>query len=304
MTRGTALRLGVLALIWGSSFLLIKLALAGLSPIQIVLGRLSAAALVLAAIVASRRVRLPREPVVWGHLAVMGVVANIIPFFLFGWGEQRISSGLAGVMNGTVPLFTLAFASLLLPEERFSAERAVGLAVGFVGVVLVIGPWDQNPLTSSVPGQLACLLAAACYGISFVYTRRHLAQRGYPPMVLAASQLGVAATTLWVAAPVVARQPVTWTPLVAGSVLLLGAVGTGLAYLLYYRLITEDGATTASLVTYLIPVVAVIVGVVALREPVTWNLFAGALVVIVGVAVAEGRLPWLRSRLRRAVAAP
>ena len=294
MSRGSLARLGLLALIWGSSFTLIKIALEGLSPIQIVLVRLVTAAVVLLLIVRLRRLRLPRERGLWAHLAVLGIVANIVPFFLIGWGEQRITSGLAGVLNGTTPLFTMAFAAAALPEERLHRLRAVGLLIGFLGVVLVVGPWDQNPLTSSLPGQLACLGASACYGTAFVYTRRFVAGR-HPPMVLAAAQITMAAALLTLLAPVVARTPVTLSPSVVASGLLLGAFGTGAAYLLYYRLVTDAGATSASMVTYLIPVVAVTLGVVALAEPVTWNLFAGAAVVIAGVATAEGRIPGLRT---------
>lgn len=290
MSRASVARLVLLATIWGSSFLLIKLALEGMTPTQVVLGRLSAGAAVLLMIVALTRQRLPREPVVWAHLALMGVVANIIPFWLFGFGEQRITSGLAGVLNGTTPLFTLAVALLALPEERWSRTRGAGLLLGFCGVVLVVGPWDTNPLTSSLPGQLACLGASACYGVAFVYMRRFLAGRGYPPLALAAGQMGVAAVELWLVAPLVGRGAIAWTPTVIGSVLILGAVGTGLAYLLNYRLIADVGATSASMVTYLIPIVAVALGVVALDEPLTWNLFVGAAVVIAGVMLAEGRL--------------
>jgi drug/metabolite transporter (DMT)-like permease len=153
-----------------------------------------------------------------------------------------------------------------------------------------VGPWDQNPLTSSIPGQLACLAAAACYGVAFVYTRRFLATRRYGPLELSAGQLCVATLMLLAAAPVVARDAIVLTSAVALSVLALGALGTGLAYLLYYRLIADAGATTASMVTYLIPVMAVILGVIVLAEPVGWNLFAGAAVVVFGVALAEGRL--------------
>jgi drug/metabolite transporter (DMT)-like permease len=294
LSSAALLRLVVLAGIWGASFLFIELALDGLSPIQIVLARLTAGAAVCGLIVALRGVGYPRGWRIWGHLAVMGVVANIVPFFLFGWGQERITSGLAGVLNGTTPLFTLAFAIAALPEERLATSRAVGLLLGFVGVVLVVGPWDTNPLTSSVPGQLACLGAAACYGVTFVYTRRFITGRGHPPLSLAAGQLGAATVLLWLAAPIVARQPMDLDLVVVASVLTLGAVGTGLAYLLYYRLITDVGATTASMVTYLIPIVAVVLGVVVLGEPVGWNLFAGAAVVILGVAIAEGRLPILR----------
>lgn len=290
MSRVSLLRLCLLALAWGSSFLLIELALRGLSPLQVVLGRLTAGACVLLLIVAWRRQPLPRGVRLWAHLTLLGLVANIVPFSLFAFGQERITSGLAGVLNGSTPLFTLVFALGLLPEERLTAARGLGLALGFVGVVVVVGPWDTNPLTSSVPGQLACLGASACYGAAFVYTRRFVSGSGHPPMALAAGQVTMAAATLWLGAPLLARSDVALTASVVASVVVLGGVGTGLAYLLYYRLIADAGATSTSMVTYLIPVVAVTLGVVVLGEPVGWNLFAGAAVVIFGVALAEGRL--------------
>ena len=301
MSRASLLRFTALSLIWGASFLFIKLALTGLSPLQIVLGRLSTGCAVLAVILLVRRQRLPREAAVWGHLTLMGIVANIVPFFLFAWGEQRITSGLAGVLNGSTPLFTLAIAVLALPEERWNPTRGMGLLLGFVGVVLVVGPWSQDPLTSSLPGQVACLGAAACYGIAFVYTRRFLSPRGYPPLVLSTGQLGAATVLTTLAVPLWAADPVSLRLQVVVSVTVLGAVGTGLAYLLYYRLIRDEGATTSSMVTYVIPVVSVALGIIALGEPVTWNLFIGGAVVILGVALAEGRFGRLRNRSRSSV---
>jgi len=290
VSKANLARLGALALAWGASFLFIELALEGLSPLQIVLGRLSAGAAVLWSILALRRHELPRGLQLWGHLLVLGIVGNIIPFSLFGFAQERVTSGLAGVLNGSTPLFTLLVAVAALPEERFSATRGLGLGLGFAGVVLVVGPWDANPLTSSIPGQLACLGASACYAVAFVYTRRFVSGSGYPPSALAAGQLGAAAVALWLAAPLIARGEVDLTVTVVASTVALGAIGTGVAYLLYYRLIAEAGATSTSMVTYLIPVVAVVLGVIVLREPIGWNLFAGAAVVILGVAVAEGRL--------------
>lgn len=297
MTRASLVRLGALSLAWGASFLMIKLALEGLSPTQIVLGRLSAGAAVLWVFVGLRRPALPREPRLWGHLLVLGFVGNIVPFTLFGFAEERITSGLAGVLNGATPLFTLGFALGLLPEERLSLARGLGLCLGFVGVFLVVGPWDTNPLTSSVAGQLACLGASACYAIAFVYTRRFVSGSGYAPSTLAAGQLGAAAVLLWAAAPLVASDEIALTATVVGAVAVLGAIGTGIAYLLYYRLIADAGATSTSMVTYLIPIVAVTLGVIVLSEPVGWNLFAGAAVVILGVAIAEGRLDGVAARL-------
>lgn len=290
MSKANLARLGALALAWGASFLFIELALEGLSPLQIVLGRLSAGAAVLWSILAFRRQPLPRGMRLWGHLLILGIVGNIVPFSLFGFAQERVTSGLAGVLNGSTPLFTLLVALAALPEERLSTARGLGLGLGFVGVVLVVGPWDANPLTSSIPGQLACLGASACYAAAFVYTRRFVSGSGYPPSALAAGQLGAAALTLWLAAPLVARGEVLLTTTVVASILALGAIGTGVAYLLYYRLIAEAGPTSTSMVTYLIPVVAVALGVIVLREPIGWNVFAGAAVVILGIAVAEGRV--------------
>ena len=289
MTRGGLIRLGVLATIWGASFLLIKYALEGMTPSQLVFGRLLAGAGVLLVIVRFSEQRLPAWGPIWGHLTLMSVVANIIPFFLFAWGEQRVTSGMAGILNGTTPLFTLLFAVLALSEERLTAQRIAGLVLGFVGVVIVVGPWQEGG-ANTITGQIACLGAAACYGVGFVYARRFITPRALAPMSLSAAQLSIAAVLLALTAPLTMRGAVTFSPLSTGSVLILGAVGTGLAYLLFYRLIHDLGATSASLVTYLIPVVAVFLGVAVAGDPLTVNIFIGAAIVIVSAAVAEGRL--------------
>jgi drug/metabolite transporter (DMT)-like permease len=299
MSRASLARLSLLALIWGSSFLLIKFAIAGVSPAQLVLGRLIAGSAVLLLIVTVSGGSLPRERAVWGHLLAMGVVANIIPFFLFGWGELRVTSGMAGILHGTTPLFTLAAALLALREEHISPQRLGGLVLGFVGVVVVVGPWNANGDGNALSGQIACLAAAACYGFGFVYARRFLAHRQLAPLSLSAAQLSTATVVLALSAPLTMRTPMELTVQVVASVVLLGAVGTGLAYLLFYRLINDVGATSASLVTYLIPVVAVILGVLVQSDPLTWNIFVGAAIVVVAAALAEGRIG-----VRRPVDAP
>lgn len=290
MNRDHLVSFLLLALLWGSSFLFIEVALQGFSPLQIVVGRLVAGALVLATIVRFRGDSFPRGVRVWGHLAFLGVVANALPYFLFAWGQQHVTSGMAGVLNGTTPLFTLGIALAALPEEHFSRVRLTGLLIGFFGVFLVVSPWNQDPLNSSRLGQLACLGAALCYASSFVYTRRFLTGRGIGPLALSAGQLGCAALIGSLSLPFLAWQETAFTPLTMASVLVLGAGATGVAYPLFFRLIGSVGATTTSLVTYLIPIVAVALGASILREPVSWNLFVGAAVVILGVAVAEGRL--------------
>ena len=166
MRRASVIRLTLLACLWGASFLFIKVALRGLSPVQIVLGRLALGAAVLLVVVALRREPLPRSRTQWGHLAVAAVVANIIPYFLFGWGEQRISSALAGVLNATTPLFTLVFALATRTEPRTTAIRVAGLLLGFAGALVVMAPWRSGIGVGSLSGQAACLLAAASYGVA------------------------------------------------------------------------------------------------------------------------------------------
>ncbi len=300
--KRSAARFVALGVIWGSSFLFIKVALEGLAPAQIVLGRLLTGAVVLAAAVALRHGTWPRERRIWGHLALLAVVANVLPFFLFAWGEERVSSAMAGVLNAATPLLTMLIGLVVLPEERTGIVRFVGLVAGFAGVVVILAPWRSGAADGGLAGKLACLGAAACYGVSFAYTRRFVTGRGYGSAQLAASQILLATSLAVVAVPVVAPDAPQLHLSVVAAVLALGCGGTGVAYLLYYRLISDVGATTASMVTYVIPIVAVILGVVVRDEPVTLNLVVGAVVVIAAVAVAEGR--WSRPRTLPAVSSP
>jgi drug/metabolite transporter (DMT)-like permease len=248
-----------------------------------------AGAAVMLAVLLVGRHSLPGELAPWLHLTVMAVVANIAPYFFFGWGIERVASGLAGVLNATTPLFTLAFV-LTAHTERLSVVRVSGLLLGFVGVVLLAAPWRATGLGSSLPGVGACLLGSACYAASYVYARRFLTGRGLSALALSTGQMAMGAMLLLLAAPVVVRSAMTLTPTVVISVLVLGVLGTGVAYVLNYRLIADEGAVAASTVTYLIPVVAVVLGSLVLDEHLTWNLVAGAAIILVGVAVSEGRL--------------
>lgn len=280
-----ALRLALLSLMWGSSFLFMKVGLEGLSPQQIVLARMVFGAAVLVVIVAIRRERLPRSGRIWAHLAALTVVANLVPFFLIAWGEESISSATAGVLNATTPLFTTLIALAALPEERPSSDKALGLVIGFVGVVVLLGGGGRVELG----GYLAVLGASACYGVAFVYMRRVLSPTGLSPVVLSTAQITAGAALMVAVTPVIGRSPVRVDLGIALSMVALGALGTGFAYLLSYSLVRDLGATGASLVTYLIPVAAVTLGVIVLDEQVRWNLPIGGAIVIVGVALAQGR---------------
>ncbi|HZC98949.1 MAG TPA: DMT family transporter [Actinomycetes bacterium] len=282
-------------MLWGSGFLFVKLALRGLSPVQIVLGQLGFGAVVLLLTLAVRRRPLPHVPRQWAYLAGMALLANIAPYLLFSWSEQRISSGLAGVLSGTTPLLTLLFARAL-GVGCLTLARVLGLVLGLCGVVLLAAPWHDGSRAVSLAGVLAALGAATCYAGSYVYARRLLTNRGTEPLVLSAAQLSAGALLLGAVTPWIGRQPVTLTGTVAFSVVALGVLSTGIAYALNYRLIQDEGPTAASMTNYLVPVVAVVLGVTFVDERLSWNLVVGMAVVLVGVWIAE-RNPDERDRV-------
>ncbi len=295
--RHWSARFLLLAAIWGCSFLFIKIGDEAFAPLQVALGRLIFGAGALLVALAARGDRLPRPGRVWGRLAVAALLLNTLPFSLFAYGETRVTSVLAGIWNATTPLLTLAVALLTLPEERPSRERVVGLAVGFAGVLVVLGAW-QGFGGRAVLGNLACFGAACCYGLGLPYMRKHLAGRPESALALSAAQLLCGAAELAIVTPVLATAPITLPPARAfASVVALGVLGTGLAYVLNYGLIRDAGATVASTVTYAIPLFSTLAGVLVLGEPLTWNQPAGALVVILGVVVSQGRWRAIARRL-------
>ncbi|MDX6213706.1 MAG: hypothetical protein QOF82_2793, partial [Frankiales bacterium] len=286
--NATTARFLLLAAVWGSSFSFIKVSLEGLTPGQLVLTRLVLGAAVLLAIALVKGVRLPTSYGTWRHIAVAAVFGNVAPFLLLSYGERSAGAGMAGVLIGATPLVALGIAALALPAERVTRRKVLGLLVGFAGVVLVIDPWRDTG--GSAGARIACLAAAFSYAIGFVYVRRFLSPRGLAPLALAASQLTAAAVLLALATPFLAWRAPEVGFRVAASVGLLGLLGTGLAYVLYFRLIGDLGAATASAVNYVVPVFAVVIGIVLLGEPLTWNLVAGGVVVLAGVAYAENRV--------------
>lgn len=285
----TGLQFVLLALAWGSSFLFIKVGLEGLSPGQVVLGRMLSGAITLLAIVAVMRQPLPRDRAVWGHLLVVALLLCVIPFLLFCWAEGRISSGLASIYNATTPLMTMAVAMVALPSEPRTRDRMIGLVLGFLGVLVILSPWNGLAQTS-VPGQLACLAATACYGAAFTYLRRFVSPRGLPAVSVACVQVLLGAAVMILLSPVVATGPTHLSAKVVGCVVALGVFGTGLAYVWNTNIVSDWGATTASTVTYLTPVVGVILGVVLLGEHLTWSEPIGAVLVIIGIMASQGRL--------------
>ncbi|MBA3252208.1 MAG: DMT family transporter [Geodermatophilaceae bacterium] len=291
-----------LAVIWGSSFLFIKVGVAELHPLYVTLGRVAIGALTLLSALAVTRTPLPRDLRLWAHLAVVGTFGVALPFTLFAYGEERISSTLAGIWSATTPLVVLPLAVLVFRTEPMTRRRVVGLVLGFLGVLVILGVW-QGVGGGALTGQLMCLGAAACYGVAIPYFKRFVAGGAESGVAISAAQVLTATAVLAVVAPIVAGRPPAPNELsldVIGAVLALGALGTGIAFVIHTRNIRLAGASTASMVTYLIPVVATLAGVLVLDERLAWYQPTGAAIVLVGVAVSQGMLRWPARRPARA----
>ncbi|TQK19197.1 drug/metabolite transporter (DMT)-like permease [Microbacterium sp. SLBN-154] len=287
--------------VWGSSFLFMKVALEGVGPGQVAWARLVLGALALGVLVAVRRERLPRSLRIWGHMTVLALTFCVIPFLLFSWAQQHVTSGLASIYNATTPIMTAIMAGLLLRVERLNREQVTGIAVGIVGVVVIIGPWQGLDLSQSVVAQLAILGATACYGFSLAYMRRFVAHTGMSALTFSFLNIGIAAVIMIVLTPAIAWAPVQLTPAIVLSLILLGAFGTGLAYIWNQNVVRAWGPTRASTVTYITPVIGVALGILILGERLSWNEPVGALVVFAGILLAQGRvrLVGARNRLSR-----
>lgn len=272
-------RVAALALLWGSSFLWIKIGLEGFTPIQITLFRMALGAAVLLVILRLSGLRLPRDRKTWGHLTIAAFFGNALPYLLFGIGEQTVSSATAGVINASTPLWTVLITVLAYRNGTSARRNAWSLIIGFAGVVLIFSPWNHTSEIASWGG-LACLGAAASYGVSYVYIGKFLAKQHLGVLRMATGQL-ICATALTLATlPLFGWAPPEWelSPVIA--VLILGSLGTGIAYILNYRIITDDGPTAASIVVYLLPVIAVMLGVSILGEPLSTAVVVGTILVL------------------------
>ncbi len=296
--RRPIVMLTLLAFIWGASFMLIKIADRQLAPSTLILGRLGSAALLLAAIAALRLG--PRETLAeirgaWRWLVVVGLVNTALPFWLLSWGETRIDSGLASIIQGAVPIFNALLAFAFFREARVSGLRLVGLGIGFVGVALLVADQPHGRLLAA----LAVVAMALCYAIGTLLAGRHL--RGTPPLVVALASTAV--STLAVLPVGVAQAPSeAWHGETIMAILVLGFVGTAIAYLLFFALIQRAGANYATLVTYLVPPIALFYGAVFLGESFSPIDFGSLALILVGVALATGSVRLASLRAARAEA--
>ncbi len=273
-------------MVWGSSFFLIKVGLDSFVPLQITFGRVLFGFAAVVAVLVWQRGRLPRFGVVWAHAAFVGLMTNVIPFTLFAWAETRVSSVLAGLFNAATPLFTAFFALAIVPSERLTRQRVLGLVVGFAGVMVVMGVWQG--LSGDLTGSLACLGATLCYGVGVPWTRRFLAGRPEGGPSLMGAQLLCSSTVMAVLCLFLTDFPQAVQVSSIAAVAVLGALATGLAFIWMYRVIALAGSVVSASVTYATPLVSTFLGIVLLGETLTWNQPLGAVIVLVGAALVQG----------------
>ena len=296
MNRRYLPMLVLLALIWGSSFMFIKVAVRQLDPATLILGRIGLAAIVLAVVVpfmVGRGATLGDLRAHWRWLAVVGAVNTAVPFWLLSWGETRVDSGVASIIQGSVPIFNALLAFGFFHDQRVTGRRLIGVFVGFAGVVLLVGAQPNG----KVLGAVAVVGMASCYAVGGLLTRKHLA--GAKPPVVA---LGTSAVAAVLVAPVGVLRAPTDVPgwRVLGCVVMLGVVGTAVAYLLFFAIIAGAGAGYASLVTYLVPPVALVYASIFLNEHVGFAALGGLALILGGVGLGTGAQRLVRWRARPA----
>ena len=289
----------VLAVLWGGSFFFNGLAVRELPSFTLVWLRVAVAAATLLLVLRSLGQRMPTQGSTWATFFGMGLLNNAVPFSLFVWGQHHIASGLASILNATTPLFTVLVAHLLTSDEKLTSAKIAGVAVGFAGAVAMVGPDALGGLGTGLVAQLACLAAALSYAFAGIFGRR-FKRMGVTPLATAAGQ--VCASTLLLL-PVMLLVDRPWTLAMPGAatwgaVLGVGLLSTALAYVLYFRILAAAGATNLLLVTFLIPVSAILLGVFVLGETLLPRHLAGMALIGVGLAFIDGRLPRLLLRRR------
>lgn len=278
-----------LGVVWGCSFIFIKLGLEFLTPIGVAFGRVSLGALTLVFWARYKGIELPKDKKLWLHLWVVALLLNVIPGFLFAFAETKVTSILAGIINAVTPLMTLLAIMIAFREEKPKRYQVVGLILGFIGVLTVLGAWKglgANP----VGAVIALLLAVSCYGISFPYSRKFVLPHKLKPEAIAAAQVSTGAITLlpFYLIDGIAKDEYRPGPVLA--MIALGVFGSGFAYIWNFKIMEAAGSAIASTVTYVTPVVAVIVGIIFLGESIVWNEPVGALIVLLGAAIGQQRI--------------
>lgn len=278
----------LLGLVWGSSFVFIKLGLEFLNPVGVAFGRCALGAMILLLIVKIRGIKLPTDPKTWFILWVVSLLLNVFPGILFAFAEQRVTTVLAGIINACTPLATLIFLFMFFRSEKIKNEQILGLVIGGIGVLTVLGIW-KGIGSGSGSGVLALLAAITCYGLSFPIIKKYLIPLNLKAEALAASQVTAGALTLlpFYLVDGISKDEYRFGPVLA--MMALGIFGSGVAYIWNFQIVERAGSSVASSVTYLTPVVAVFIGWIFLGENISWYEPVGGAVVILGAAISQGR---------------
>ena len=299
MNRSDWATLLILAVTWGAAFMFIGVAVREVAPLTYVWLRVTIAAAAMWAWVAWRRESAGLPPGIWGAILFLALFNNVVPFILFGWGQTHIASGLASILNATTPIWGVVVAHFFTSDEKISPRKLAGVALGFGGVALMIGPALLGGIGNNLLAQLACVTAALCYAFAGVYARR-FRKLGVSPIAVTTGQLSASALVMLPLALIV-DQP--WTADLPSfhaiaAIVALGVVSSAFGYVLYFRLIDRAGATNALLVTLLVPPVAILMGALFLSEVIGLRDIAGLGLIAFGLAAIDGRLlSLLRRRL-------
>jgi len=283
-----------LGAVWGCSFIFIKLGLDFLTPFGVAFGRCALGAMTLLAWAKYKKISLPKSGKLWAHLWVVSLMLNVIPGVLFALAETEVTSILAGIINAVTPLMTLIAIMVVTRDEKPKFYQVLGIGIGFIGVLTVLGAWQglgDNPLWAI----LVLLAAVTCYGFSFPYSRRFVIPHKLPSESIAAAQVTTGALTLlpFFLFDGIAKYEYRSGPVLA--MLALGIFGSGFAYIWNFKIMAIAGSAIASSVTYITPIVAVIVGVVFLQESLFWYEPVGALIVLIGAAIGQNRIKLSKS---------
>ena len=287
----------VLGLIWGASFLFIKVAVVTIPPFTVAFGRTALAALTLYVVLRYRGLKLGSWGHLWGAFLILGLFNGTVPYTLITWAEIHIDSGLAAILNALMPLFTVLLAHFFTQDEKLNWMKVIGILLGFLGILALIGPAVLKGLGTHVIAQLAVVGAALCYALAAIYGRR---LKAVPPLVSATGQLiGAALLTMPVSFIIDKPWELSVTLLSLGALACLSLLGTALAYILYYYLLARIGATNVSLVTYLLPITGVFWGALLLGERLHWSAFLALALILAGIAgVSNG---WVKFSLSKKV---
>ena len=278
----------ILSILWGGSFFFVGVAVKEMPPLTIVLCRVALASIILLAVVHLKGNKMPSSKGLWGGYIIMGALNNLIPFSLIVWGQTHIESGLASILNGTTPIFSVVLAHFLTRDERLTTNRMTGVLIGWIGIAVLIGFESLRGFGIEVIGQIAVLGAAFSYACAAIYGRRF---KGLSPLVVATGMF-CGSTIMMTPLALFVEQPWNLSPsmMTIAAIFGLAAISTSLAYIIYFRVLATSGPTNLVLVTFLIPLSAILLGVIVLGEQLGWNTFVGMELIFIGLIAIDGRL--------------